>query len=152
MDNISVSIKLATAADLKNVQFCARAAYAKYVERIGQEPAPMVANFAHQIQLNQVYIAVRGAVFAGYVVFYPEQNYMHLENIAIIPDQSGQGIGRMLIEYVEQAARKEGCAAVELYTNEAMIENLSMYAHLGYVETSRKRQAGFSRVFFRKSL
>ena len=72
--------------------------------------------------------------------------------MAVLPELSGKGIGKRLIEHVEQAGRQEGMKAVELYTNEAMIENLSMYVRLGYVEYVRKQQAGFNRVFFRKEL
>ncbi len=117
-----------------------------------QEPAPMVADFAHQIGLGQIYVAFYDSSFAGYIVFYPEQGHLHLENVAVLPAQAGQGIGKKLIEYAEEAARNQGLNAVELYTNEAMTENLSMYPKLGYVETERKQQAGFSRVFFRKSI
>lgn len=45
-----------------------------------------------------------------------------------------------------------GLPAVELYTNEAMTENQAIYSKLGYVETEKKHQDGFNRVFYRKSL
>jgi len=44
----------------------------------------------------------------------------------------------------------EGLSHIELYTNEMMYENRTMYPKLGYVETGRKTQAGFNRVFFSK--
>jgi hypothetical protein len=49
-------------------------------------------------------------------------------------------------------ARLDGLQAVELYTNEAMVENLAMYERMGYREIQRKHDAGFNRVFFRKAL
>lgn len=152
MDSSKIQIRLATVVDLQDVQSCARAAYAKYVERIGREPAPMIADFARQIDLGQVYAAFCDSSFAGYVVFYPEEGHLHLENVAVVPSHSGQGIGKKLMEYVEQAARNNGLNAVELYTNEVMTENLIMYPGLGYIEIERKLQAGFSRVFFRKPI
>lgn len=152
MGNTRIRIRLATGPDLQDVQLCAQAAYAKYIERMDQEPPPMVADFQQHIDLGHIHAAFYDSSFAGYVVFYPEREHMHLENVAIFPSRSGQGIGKMLVEYVEQAARKKGLVAVELYTNEAMTENLSMYPHLGYIETERKQQAGFNRVFFRKSI
>jgi hypothetical protein len=42
--------------------------------------------------------------------------------------------------------------ALRLYTNAAMTENLSMYAHLGFVETHRVTEDGFNRVYMRLSL
>ncbi len=150
MEITAIPIRLATIDDLPDIQSCARAAYAKYVERIGQEPAPMIADFANQIELGHVWTAFCGSSFSGYVVFYPEADHMHLENVAVVPAHLGKGIGKRLIKYVEHTAHKQGLNAVELYTNEAMTENLSMYPKLGYFETDRKQQDGFHRVFFRK--
>ncbi len=110
----------------------------------------MHADFARQIAMGQVHVALFESSFAGYVVSYRELDHLHLENLAVLPAQVGKGIGKRLVEFVEQAAREQGLNAVELYTNEAMIENLLMYPKLGYLETDRKRQAGFDRVFFRK--
>lgn len=152
MNNGSIQIRKATAEDLTDVQSCAREAYSKYIARMGKKPAPMIADFANQIAQGFVHVALSQLQFAGYVVFYPEGNHFHLENVAVLPELSGKGIGKRLIEHVEQAGRQEGMKAVELYTNEAMIENLSMYARLGYVEYERKQQAVFNRVFFRKEL
>jgi len=150
MKATQIQLRAATKDDLRDVQSCARVAYAKYIERMGREPAPMVVDFSKQIELGQVYIALCDASFAGYVVYYPEQNHIHLENVAVLPTFAGQGIGKKLIYFVEQAARDRGLPAVELYTNEVMTENLSMYPKLGYIETKREQQAGFNRVFFRK--
>jgi GNAT superfamily N-acetyltransferase len=152
MENASVQIRLATIDDLPDVQACARAAYAMYIERMDRVPAPMVADFAPQIELAQVYTVHCKSIFAGYVVFYPEADHLQVENVAVVPSYTGQGIGRKMLEYVEQTARDTGFQAVELYTNEAMTENLLMYPRLGYIETERKRKAGLSRVFFRKPI
>jgi ribosomal protein S18 acetylase RimI-like enzyme len=152
MDAQLIQIRSATAGDLADIQSCARAAYAVYVERMGREPAPMIADFASQIELGQVQAALCESSFAGYVVFYCEGDHLHLENVAVVPAHAGKGIGKKLVAYVEQAAREKGLAAVELYTNEAMTENLAMYPKLGYIETERKQQDGFNRVFFRKPI
>lgn len=152
MNGAPIQIRIASTDNLADVQACARAAYSKYVERMGREPAPMVADFASQIELGQVYVALRGELLAGYAGFYSEADHLHLENVAVDPSYAGQGIGKTLVEYVEQAARDKDLKAVELYTNEAMTENLAMYPKLGYVETERRQQAGFNRVFFRKPI
>lgn len=148
----SLQIRVATADDLDDVRSCAHAAYSKYIERMDRDPAPMLADFANQIARGQVYVASRGTSFAGYAVFYGEGDHLHLESVAVVPAQAGKAIGKKLIEYVEQSARESGLHAVELYTNEAMTENLAMYPQLGYIETKRKQQDGFKRIFFRKTV
>lgn len=147
-----VQIRSAVEADLADIQSCARKAYAKYAGRMDREPAPMHADFASQIGKGCVDVATCESRFAGYVVFYPEGDHVHLENVAVLPEYSGRGVGKRLIEHVERATRTAGYEAVELYTNEAMAENLAMYPKLGYDEVGRRREAGFSRVFFRKQV
>jgi ribosomal protein S18 acetylase RimI-like enzyme len=152
MNNQIVQIRKAISTDLEDIKSCARAAYSKYIDRIGKEPAPVNADFAAQIEHGVVYVALYEHQFVGYVVFYPEGDHFHLESVAVLPEQSGKGVGKALIGYVERMARREGLKAVELYTNEAMIENLGMYQKMEYKEVQRKRQAEFNRVFFRKTL
>ncbi|MEC9102228.1 MAG: GNAT family N-acetyltransferase, partial [Pseudomonadota bacterium] len=49
-------------------------------------------------------------------------------------------------------ARAEGLETVKLYTNVKMQANLTLYPRLGYVETARKSEDGFDRVYFEKRL
>lgn len=147
-----IEIRSASEADLADIQACARQAYAKYIERMNQEPAPMHADFALQIANGWVDVAVGEIGLVGYVVYYQRDDHVHLENVAVSPEFSGGGIGKRLIAHVELFARNAGSQAVELYTNEAMTENLAMYQRFGYREVDRRHEGGFSRVFFRKQL
>ncbi|GGX40095.1 GNAT family N-acetyltransferase [Saccharospirillum salsuginis] len=148
----TVEIRPALTTDLPDIQNCALEAYAKYVERMDREPAPMSAEFGIQITNGYVDVATLGSQFAGYVVFYPKGDHLHLESVAVRPECSGQGVGKRLIEHVEHHALNAGYKAVELYTNEVMTENLAMYTRMGYIEVDRRLEAGFNRVFFRKPI
>ena len=116
----------------------------------------MVADFRAHQQAGHLYVfheeqhSAAGSSLAGYIVFYPRDDHMHLENVAVMPDRQGAGIGRQLIAFCEATAQDLGLGAVELYTNEKMTENLRLYPELGYVETSRRSEDGFNRVYFRK--
>lgn len=146
-------IRPAAPSDEPAVRDCAERAYAQYVEAIGRKPAPMVADFAARIAEGLVQVATDadGRV-VGYAVYYPQGGAMHLENVAVLPAQAGRGVGKALVAHCEEAARRAGLPAVELYTNAKMTANLSLYPHLGYVETGRRSEAGFDRVFFRKEV
>lgn len=145
-----ISVRLATRNDLESVQQCAQDAYAKYTERMNRKPAPMLADFARQIDKGQIFGAWNDSLFVGYVVLYPVGKSLHLESVALMPSQVGKGMGRALMEFVERCAQEQGLSSVELYTNAAMTENLTLYPKLGYVEIERKQQDGYDRVFFRK--
>lgn len=112
----------------------------------------MVADFANLIRRRYVHVALLGGDVVGYVVFCTNGESMQLDNVAVNPEFTGQGIGKQLIKFVESAALKQGLLAVELYTNVAMTENQVLYPKLGYAETARKQQDGFSRVYYRKLL
>lgn len=64
-----IDIRAALATDMVDIQTCARMAYAKYIQRIGREPAPMHADFASQIDKGYIDVATFDLQFAGYVVF-----------------------------------------------------------------------------------
>ena len=149
-DTAATRIRPARAADRAAIERIARAAYAPYVPLIGRAPAPMVADFAAAIAAGRVWVA--GAPVAGYVVAWPSGDHWHLENVAVDPAAQGRGLGRALIGHVEALARRSDAAAVELYTNARMTGNRRLYPRLGYVETGRRVEAGFDRVFFRKAL
>lgn len=145
-------IRLAQPADLRGIEACAEAAYGKYVARIGRKPAPMTADYQSQIDSGIVHVIGSGRTIAGFAVFYPRGDHVHLENVAVHPAFHGMGHGMRLIRFVEHSAAASGAAAIELYTNARMTENLSLYPRLGYEETGRRSEDGFERVYFRKLL
>jgi len=146
-------IRIATMGDEPNIRACAVQAYDRYVPLIGRKPAPMVADFAAQIERGDVYVASSDqGNFQGFIVFYEEGDHLFLENVAVFPSAAGQGVGKTLINFCEQSARDRSLNSVHLYTNEKMTENLSIYPRLGYAEVDRRTEDGFNRVYFEKSL
>jgi len=113
----------------------------------------MVADFGQQVEKGLVSVAADGSEsIAGYIVCYPDGADFHIENIAVSPDRQGAGIGGILMAHAEARARAAGCMSPALYTNIHMTENLTLYPHLGFVETERREEDGFHRVYFRKPL
>jgi len=89
-----MTIRVATHSDLGQVKKIAVAAYSVYVEQIGKEPAPMVANFAASIENGHLYVSEDETRIDGFVVFYPGNDCIHLENVAVDPAVQGRGIGK----------------------------------------------------------
>ena len=146
-------IRLATKNDVRAIRDCAHQAYAHYIARIGQKPAPMLANFEEQIASGAVHVAVDDdGEFKGFIVFFPEGPHMMLENVAVLPSAAGRGVGKALMQFCEDAAKRGGYGSVQLYTNEKMTENLSIYPRLGYIEVERRTESGFNRVYFEKRI
>ena len=57
-----------------------------------------------------------------------------------------------MLKFAEHTAKALGYRAIKLYTNEAMTENISLCAQIGYVETHRTKEKGLRRVYMVKSL
>ena len=145
-------IRRAAVGDASTVSAVVDAAYSIYIPRIGRPPAPMTADYARLIAEGEVWVGDENGQVVGVLVIRPAGESLELENVAVDPARQGLGHGRALITFAEQRAFELGLAAVELYTNEAMVENLSLYPRLGFVETDRRVEDGYRRVFFRKSL
>src|SRR5437588_13022824 len=91
-------IRKATAEDAARIGAIARAAYGKYVSRIGREPAPMVADFAAEVAAGHVVVIETAGAVDGYMIAWPEADAYLIDNIAIDPARQGEGLGRQLMD------------------------------------------------------
>ena len=111
---------------------------------------------------DYVELIARGAVFVlhpadseqvrGVLVLRADAPVLWIENVAIHPQYQRCGYGRRLMDLAEREARAAGLTELRLYTHELMVENISLYTHLGYTEFERRVEDGFRRVFMRKPL
>src|SRR5262245_27816015 len=92
-------IRKATAEDTARIGAIARAAYAKYVPRIGREPPPMVADFAAEVAAGHVVVIGTAGAVDGYMIAWPETDAYLVDNIAIDPARQGEGLGRQLMDH-----------------------------------------------------
>ena len=92
--NSACLIRSALADDAARIGAIARAAYTKYIARIGREPSPMVADFAAEIAADHVVVIEVGGAVAGYMIAWPETDAYFIEAIAIEPARQGQGLGQ----------------------------------------------------------
>ncbi|MFC0410621.1 GNAT family N-acetyltransferase [Roseomonas elaeocarpi] len=144
--------RLATPDDLPAIGAIIRDAYTPFIRRIGREPGPMSDDYALLVSRGRVHVLEQGGAVQGLVVLIPEAEAMLLDNLAVAPAAQGSGLGRRLLDFAEQRAREAGHRAIRLYTNEAMTENIALYARRGYAETHRAEEKGLKRVFMRKPL
>ena len=110
----------------------------------------MLEDYALVIEHNIVRVAEQDSRVVGVVVLITDMAEILLDNIAVDPLYQGRGIGRKLIEYAEQYAAANGFSGLNLYTHESMTENIEMYSKLGYLETDRRCESGYDRVYMRK--
>lgn len=146
-------IRPAGPADRAEIERIMRDAYRVYIADIGREPAPMAADYGVLIDECKVSVFHDGAGrMVAVLVDYPLPDCWFLETVAVDPACQGQGLGRRICGVVEARARAAGKSVVRLYTNVKMAGNLVFYPKLGYRETGRVTEAGFSRVYFEKDV
>ena len=112
----------------------------------------MAADYGADVAAQRAVVVEVEDKICGYMVAWAEGDAYFIENIGVDPQAQGRGLGRRLIAHAVAEAKRRGLPALGLYTNEAMTENLAMYAHLGFVETRRVTEAGFRRVYMRWTL
>ncbi|KAF5594294.1 acetyltransferase [Fusarium pseudocircinatum] len=149
-----LTLTRAQASDIPSIQFMVNAAYEKYTPRIGKPPAPMSADYTSLLTTHDIFIlrATQSPVGALVLQYEPGSSAIKIENLVVNPSAQGRGYGKVLMRYAEDFARSRRRNALELYTNVKMFENLGLYLKMGFVETGRREEDGFERVYFRKEL
>lgn len=149
---MSFTLRRAVAADAAAVRAVVRDAYAKWVPVIGREPKPMTANYNTAIRLNRVDLAHVEGELAGLIETIDRSDHLLIENVAVAPQQHGQGLGRALMAHAETVARAAGYREVRLYTNQRFEANVQLYLRLGYsIDREEEGPLGVT-VYMSKSL
>ena len=146
------SLRPARADDASSVAACVSAAYRHYVARIGMQPGPMTEDYQEVIRDFQVTVAENGDHIVAVLVLALADEGFLLENVAIVPEHRGRGLGKRLMELAELEARRQNFDSIYLYTHELMTEDQEIYRHLGYIEYARRTESGLHRVYMRKQL
>jgi ribosomal protein S18 acetylase RimI-like enzyme len=154
MDSPPVPLRRAGPADAAGLAEVAVAAYSGYLERLpeGVRPGPMDTDYAEAVARAEAWVAEFEGQIAGFLVLEAADDHLLLENVAVRPGFQGRGVGRRLLELAEERAETLGLPVIRLYTHAVMVENQRLYERYGYVETERRRDHGFDRVFFEKRL
>jgi GNAT superfamily N-acetyltransferase len=145
-------VDIATVEDIGSIKSMVDAAYSKYIERLGKLPAAMSTDYTKLVETRGVYVLRESGKVIGSILLSKDGDSIKVNNLVVDPTAQGKGYGRVLMEHAENMARVQGLAAVTLFTNEKMHENIALYAKMGFIETGRKFDDGFNRVYFRKPL
>jgi ribosomal protein S18 acetylase RimI-like enzyme len=150
-----VKERLAGAGDLATVEALTRAAYAHYVPLLGREPLPMTEDYAPRIAAGEVWLLEESHETLGLIVLEDHGDNLMILNIAISPEHQSRGLGRRLLAFAEDEARRRGCRTLKLYTNGMMTRNIAIYRRCGFKEAGRMenpKRPGWIRVNMEKTL
>ncbi len=145
-------MEIATVQDAPSIKLIIDAAYSKYIKRLSMLPAAMKMQNDQLVETQTVYVLRVGDDVVGSVILSREGDSIMVNNLVVAPSAQGHGYGRLLMKYAENMAREQGLAALTLFANVKMHENIAWYTKIGFTETGRKTEDGFNRVYFRKEL
>jgi N-acetylglutamate synthase-like GNAT family acetyltransferase len=143
-------LRRAAAEDVAAVTECIHHAFSHYIERIGRKPGPMLMDYALEIREHQVFVVEDNKQIVGSLVLCIKEEGFLLDVIAVEPQWQGSGVGKLMLEYAEAEAQRQGYQSIYLYTHEKMTENQVLYKKIGYVEYDRRSETGLARVYMRK--
>jgi GNAT superfamily N-acetyltransferase len=82
---------------------------------------------------GRLWVAELSGEVVGYAVAHDLDGQPHLEQISVVPEAGGRGIGRSLVHAVEAWARSVGSSSLTLSTFRDVAWNAPYYAGLGFV-------------------
>ncbi|QKR99544.1 GNAT family N-acetyltransferase [Sphingomonas sp. CL5.1] len=128
----SLSIRLASPAQVEQIRDLTLRAYAKWVPITPRKPRPMTADYDVAVRENRFDCLYEDDQFVGLIETVQQGDELMIVNVAIDPDHQGRGFGTRLMKHAEEIARVASLRATRLYTNKLMTENIVLYERLGY--------------------
>lgn len=143
-------LRRAVAKDADAIAALVDRAYRKYLPRIGRPPSPMTDDYHVVLRDHEVWVVDGPETIDAVLVLMPDSDALFIDNVAVDPAHQRTGIGKFLLAFAENEARRRGLTALTLVTNEHMTENIAGYTRLGFVETERDLRRGSHTVHMRK--
>ena len=147
--NRTWKIRKATPADSIGLKGSMESAYTGYQDRMGGlRLPPMDLDYTSEINNYPTWVVETENNIIGGLTMSFEDDRASIANIAVSPAAQGQGIGGELMKFAELKAKENGFVELHLATHVLLNENVSLYQHLGWTETSRDE----TRVYMQKKI
>jgi ribosomal protein S18 acetylase RimI-like enzyme len=107
---------------------------------------------------NGVIIAEEGTVSVGFAYYRCKNNFIEIEEIDVIKECQGRGIGKALIQYIEKITKEKGTKCLVTGTSVNKYgkpwKAYDFWVHLGFIDTGERIQGlhGLKYVKFVKQL
>ncbi len=133
-----VEIRRASFDDVAAIHRITQAAYTQYrtlipYSSIWRETPDIIAA---EMQLGPILLSVVDGEVVGsvrsHVEHEAEQEFIYVHRLAVLPSYRQRGLGRALMQAVEDLAKSENLHQVRLETRAAQPENYHFYRKLGY--------------------
>ncbi len=148
----SLHFRRARDGEANAIRALLQAAYAVYVPRMGRLPLTMETDFAAVVRDHLVWVLLEEDRLIAVLHLLSRPDHLFIDDIAVRTDRQRQGMGKRLLAFAEEEARRCGHHEIRLFTNETMIENVALYEGIGYREYHREWHRGTAIIYMRKAL
>lgn len=143
-----VSVRPAAQKDAAELAAVVRAAFESYRGRLNPSPSALSEN-AESIgaRLAGGYglaAVAKGGIVGCVLASLRDPGEAYIGRLAVLPIWRRRGIGRMLMERGQDAARARGCAAMSLGVRLALPENIAFFERLGFQVVREECHPGFA--------
>ena len=128
----SLTLRRAGPQDADAVRAIVHSAYARWVPVLGREPAPMWADYDHGVRAHDIDLLHTEDRMVALIECVPHSDHLFIENIAVVPEHQGRGLGRWLLAHAERRAQDARLPRLGLLTAEAMASNVRLYQSAGF--------------------
>jgi DNA-binding MarR family transcriptional regulator/GNAT superfamily N-acetyltransferase len=140
----------------RRAQDCIARYFADLDERFEGGFNPGISNSATEKELTPPdgYLAIADlfgeAVGCGALKCHPD--YGEIKRMWVSPSERGLGLGRKILQFLEDLARQRGLPLLRLETNKALIEAQGLYRNSGYREVDPFNSEPYAHHWFEKKL
>lgn len=132
MTDETIGIRRGGPADAEAIRALVEAAYTRWIPVIGRLPLPMQADYAQAVRHHRFDLLQVAGDLAGLIETVQADDHLLIANVAVHPAFQGRGFGVRLLGLAETIAASADRPRIRLYTNKKYVENLRLYASLGY--------------------
>jgi GNAT superfamily N-acetyltransferase len=102
----------------------------------------MSANYETAIAHHIIDLYDTGDEPIALIELVPEPSQLLVENVAVLPDHQGKGIGDTLLRHADEVARSLRLPELRLYTNAAFASNIAFYSRREFEAFRREPLSG----------
>jgi len=143
----SIVLREATAADIPTLVTLVRTAFEDYRGRLDPPSGAhneTLETFRQALQTGWAALALVNDEAVGCVFYSQEDEHMYLGRLSVLRPFRRYGVGRALMEYVEQRTRELGLPRVQIGVRTALPHLQAYYERLGYHVVRYEAHAGYT--------
>ena len=130
---MSLIFRTANSSECADADRVLRAAFTPYLAKLGREIPPDYYQWLPaSIERGDVFVADEGGRVVGVAATERRDAELFLDRLAVDPSKQGTGLGRWLLQQLDQVARVRDDHAVTLVTAEMMAHLIKLYGSHGF--------------------